>query len=400
MTYSSSILKLLLRGLGRPALLGLLISCGPDRPGPSGSSAPNEVPGAQDSLPAQDTLPPTDSLLPPDTLLFPPDSSSPGDSLPPDSVNIPTDSLGPDSLPPIDTVPERVPVYTGIPYGPFRLWKDSVTLRWGPDPFSTSFNSVDAREIIGRIKAARAMNHRVFLGMSTGHSRYMTGEKFDMAKWKERINTFDRPEIKAAIAKGVADGTIIGNAVLDEPNTKKWGSIINKATIDEMCGYVKSLFPTLPNGIVAVHWWRPTERYKVCDFVVDQWDWWQGPKGAGPGSYTGNITAWREEALRQAKKDGVSIVFSMNVLNGGIHSWVTKTCPAATTGGKGPSGIACRMSPAQVRSWGLELGLAGCAMLMWRHDAEFMETEANLRAFKEVAERLSEGPPSNCRRKD
>ena len=242
------------------------------------------------------------------------------------------------------------------------------------------------------------MNHRLFLALSTGHSRYMTGDKFDMAKWKNRVDSFDQPEIRAAIAAGVADGTIIGNSVLDEPNIGRWGGAITKAMVDEMCVYVNRIFPTLPNGVVVVHWWRSSERFKVCDFVIDQWSWWYGPHGAGPGSYTGNILAWREEALKQAKKDGVAIVFSMNLINGGIQSWATRACPPGTTGGKGTVGVACRMTPNQIREWGALLGTAGCAMLMWRHDADFMAKAANVQAIRDVAARLASGPVSNCRR--
>ncbi len=375
-------------------MLGLLVACGSDRNGPSGSSAPTEVPDQRDSLPGQDTLVPPD-IGPPDGP--PPDSLSPGDSLPADSLGPPSDSLGPDSLPP-DSAPEPVPVHSGIPFGVFKLWRDSAELAWGPGSFTLSFNSINPDEVSIRIRAARARNHRMFLALSTGHDRYMTGGKFDLNKWKERINSFNRPEIQAAIAAGVADGTVLGNSVLDEPNTSRWGGNIDKAMIDDMCTYVKTIFPTLPNGPSVVHWWRPDERYKECDFVINQWNWWYGPHGPGPGSYTGNLTAWREEALRQAKKDGVAIVFSMNVLNGGIQSWDTQTCPSATTGGKGTRGIACRMTADQVREWGLALGPLGCAMLMWRYDPAFMAKEANLRAFKDIASRLAQGPVPSCRR--
>ena len=381
---------------GLATLTMTVLSCGPDRIGPSGTSAPSEPPGAHDSLSDVDSLTPTDpsspdSLPPLDTLppvdsLPGPDSLPPGDSVPPDTLVVP------------DSTPTIVPSHSGIPFGPFRLWKDSAQFAWGPEPFTLSFNSINPSHVVTRVNVARQNNHRLFLALSTGHSRYMTGGSFDLAKWKARINSFDQPEIKAAIAAGVADGTIIGNSVLDEPNTKKWGGKMDKALLDEMCSYVKSIFPTLPNGVAVVHWWRPDERYKQCDFIIDQWSWWYGPHGPGPGSYTGNISAWRDEALEQAKKDGVAIAFSINLLDGGIQSWVTRACPAGTTGGKGTVGIACRMTPSQVREWGLMLGPLGCAMLMWRHDSAFVANEANLQAFQDIAARLAGGPVPSCRR--
>ena len=381
------------RALSRFTVLLTALSCSSDRNGPSGSYAPNEPPGSHDSLPEIDSLPSTDSLPLPDSLppvdsLPRPDSLPPGDSVPPDTLVVP------DS----DSTPTVAPSHSGIPFGPFRLWKDSAQFAWGPEPFTMSFNSINPTHVVTRVNVARQKSHRLFIALSTGHSRYMTAGKFDLAKWKARINSFDQPDIKAAIAAGVADGTIIGNSVLDEPNTRKWGGQIDKAMLDYMCSYVKSIFPTLANGVAVVHWWRPDERYKECDFIIDQWAWWYGPHGPGPGSYTGNISAWRDEALKQAKKDGIAIAFSINLLDGGIQSWATQTCPSGTTGGKGTIGIACRMTPSQVREWGLMLGPLGCAMLMWRHDTEFMAEDANLEAFRDISARLAGGPIPSCRR--
>ncbi len=389
-----------IRSASSPALAWLVllvsvVSCGSDRDGPSGSYAPSDPPDAHDSLPAPDSLPVGDSLPPADSLP-PTDTLPPVDSVPPPEP--PGDSVPRDTVVVPDSTPTRPPTHSGIPFGPFRLWRDSAELAWGPEPFTLSFNSIEPSHVVARVNVARQKNHRLVIALSTGHSRYMTGGRFDLAKWKDRINSFNQPDIKAAIAAGVADGTIIGNSVLDEPNTGRWGGNIDKAMLDGMCTYVKSIFPTLPNGISVVHWWRADERYKECDFIIDQWSWWYGPHGPGPGSYTGNISAWRDEALRQVKKDGVAIVFSMNLLDGGIQSWATRTCPSGTTGGKGTVGIACRMTPSQVREWGLMLGPLGCAMLMWRHDAAFVAKEANLEAFRDIAARLGSGPVSNCRR--
>jgi hypothetical protein len=380
-----------LRGLAWSTCAAMALACGSEKG--SDLSGSDLVPLAPDSLDPADTTsrPPPDSLTP---------DSLPGDSLPVDSLpgdSVPPDSPPPDSVPQVDTLPPSRPPYTGIHFGMFRLWKDSTTLAWGPQPFTMSFNSINPDGIVAHIKAARAQGVTLLLGMSTGH-RFITDGKFDMHKWEARMNGFRTPEIQAAVAEGVRDGTIMGNAVLDEPNTKRWGGVLDKPMVDRMCGYVREIFPTLPQGLPVVHWWKPSESYKVCDFIIDQWAWWQGPQGAGEGSYTGNIAAWRDAALAQAKKDGIAIAFSMNMINGGIQSWDTKACPTPQTGGRGTRVPACRMTPDQVREWGLTLGPLGCAMFLWWYDPSFMSKPENVQAIRDVGAKLATTPGRSCRR--
>jgi hypothetical protein len=366
-----------LRALTWSTLLTSALACGSDRPaGPASSETGDDsLPSPPDSVAAPDSLPPPDSVIGPN----------------------PVDPVPTDPIPPTDSVAPTRPAYTGTPFGMFRLWQDSTTLAWGPEPFTLTFNSINAVAIVDHINAARRANVQLMLAMSTGH-RFITDGKFDMAKWKARINTFDQPEIRAAVAAGLADGTILGNAVVDEPNTKKWGGVIDKAMVDEMCAYVRNIFPGLPQGVPVVHWWRPDERYKICDFIIDQWNWWQGPHGPGEGSYTGNLAAWRDAGLAQAKKDGIAIAFSMNVIDGGIQSWATMECPIPRTGGRGTSPPRCQMTAEQVRDWGLTLGVEGCAMFLWWYRPDFMSKPANVQAIKDIAAKLATVPRRSCRR--
>ena len=361
-----------------------------------GSGRPGDLSSADQEPLAPDSLIPSDTTSGPDSL--PPSDSLPPDPLPPDSVpgdSQPPDPLPPDTVPPVDSLPPSTPPYSGLHFGMFRLWQDSTTIAWGPEPFTSSFNSINPDAIVDHINAARANKVTLLLGMSTGH-RFITDGKFDMSKWEARMNSFNRPEIQAAVAAGVRDGTIMGNAVLDEPNTKKWGGVLDKPMVDRMCAYVRSIFPTLPQGLPVVHWWRPTESYKICDFIIDQWAWWQGPNGAGEGSYTGNIAAWRDAGLAQAKKDGIAIAFSMNMINGGIQSWATKACPIPRTGGPGTRVPACQMTAEQVRDWGLTLGPLGCAMFLWWYDPAFMSKPGNVEAIRDIGARLAKTPSRSC----
>ncbi|MGH7509212.1 MAG: hypothetical protein ACREMZ_07050 [Gemmatimonadales bacterium] len=290
---------------------------------------------------------------------------------------------------------------TGIPFGPTSAW-DGVELKAHTDLFTGSFAAVSPSHIVGRIATARASGERVILAMTGGHQRYLTsfgrGKEFDRKKWDARLWEFNTAAIKAAVAAGVADGTIIGADVMDEPHVhghgdgNTWGpeGTMTKARVDSLCRSVKEMFPTAPVGVSHQHdAFEPDKSYQVCDFVISQY-----------AARKGDVNAFREGGLALARRDGHAIAFSINILNGGVQAsgdgrW---KCLPGTTQGRGTYDPNCRMSAQQVRDWGLALGPAGCAMLMWRYDATFMSDPANQQAFKDVAAALAQAPGRSCRR--
>ena len=283
--------------------------------------------------------------------------------------------------------------YTGLPFGPFGLWSSSTTVAWGPSPFTGSQNYTDPNGIVTQIAAARSKHQRLIFAMTGGSSsRYLTNGKFDITKWKNRMNLFKTSTIKNAVAAGVTDGTIVGNSVMDEPETKQWGGVMTKPMLDGMGSYVKSIFPTLPVGVnhgpTGYYQWRPTERYRVLDFVANQYSWWVT---------AGNVAAYRDKVLAQAKLDGVTPAFSLNILNGGVQDR-TGTWDCSGTGGKGTRYPNCQMTATQVRDWGNVLGVAGCAMHLWRYDDNWLSKSANVDAVRSVASTLAAKARRSCKR--
>ncbi|MFL5490125.1 MAG: hypothetical protein ACJ8AV_01840, partial [Gemmatimonadales bacterium] len=103
--------------------------------------------------------------------------------------------------------------------------------------------------------------------------------------------------------------------------------------------------------------------------------------------------------LDLGRRDGLGIIFSMNILNGGFLAakdglWY---CPLDTTGGRGSYDPNCRMTAQQVREWGILLGSAGCGLMMWQYDDAFMANVDNQRAFRDVAAVLASLPAKSCR---
>jgi hypothetical protein len=275
----------------------------------------------------------------------------------------------------------------GIPFGSFATWVGS-SVKPNASAFNLSVDATNADHIISRISAARTQGVRLILAMTGGaHDNYLTNGVFDKTKWLAKMKTFDTPAIKAAVAAGVADGTILGNSVMDEPNHYTWGptGTMTKAEVDEMAAYVKAMFPTLAQGVSQKHnSFEPTKSYQVIDFINDQYELRQG-----------DVVAFRDAGLALARRDGHAVIFSINLLDGGT---IVPGCPVPETGGTGTFSNRCRVTPAQLEAWATILGPAGCAMTMWRYDDAFMSVADNQRAFRNIAALLAPLPRKPCRR--
>jgi hypothetical protein len=292
---------------------------------------------------------------------------------------------------------------TGLPFGPYRLLANTTTTT--PFTLTAGFNSPST--IVTQINDARTRGVSIMLAMTGGaHSAKNYGcclsvingvLQFDHAKWSATQGTFNTAIIRDAIAKGVADGTIIGATVMDEPHVvgagdgNTWGprGTMTKARVDSLCREVKAYFPTLPAGVEHQHQiFEPTKSYQTCDFIVDQYNAWMGP-----------ITNWRDGGLTMAARDHHAIIFSLNVLDGGLQDKDgTYDCTGAGQGGKGTYSPNCRMTATQLHDWGLAVGPAGCGLLMWQYDGAYATNYDNQRSFKDIAAAMGSAPRKACRR--
>ncbi|HET6777729.1 MAG TPA: hypothetical protein VFH26_02460, partial [Gemmatimonadales bacterium] len=298
------------------------------------------------------------------------------------------DGLGLDTLPDPDTLPP--PNYRGIPFGTFGLWQPNIPIDERIGPFTGSHNFSHPDSLIRQIRIARLRHQRLILNMTGGPSGgYTTGGKFDLAKWKARMDRFNTPELRRAIAAAVADGTVIGNSVIDEPETRQWGNVITKQMLDDMGSYVKAIFPTLPVGVdhgpPAAYDWRTSERYRVLDYAIYQYAWWVTQ---------GDIATWRDDVRALAERDGVALAFSINVVNGGVQDRKDWECKG--TGGRGTRFPNCQLTTEQLRDWIETLGTDACAMLLWRHHEDFISRNED--AIEEIAAKLSQAPIQSCTR--
>ncbi len=293
---------------------------------------------------------------------------------------------------PVQSATTSGSVGSGVPFGPFNFYASSSTFFQDPAaPLNLTLSSFSPGGIINQINAARTKHVHLVTAMTGGnHDNYITNGKFDLAKWKAKMDTYNTTAIKDAVAGAVGDGTILLNSVMDEPNHSTWGGVMTHALLDEMARYVKSIFPTLKTGVVVQWDWQRTSTYQDMDVLISQY----GVHNKGP------VLAYRDSAVASARSKNVGLMFSMNVLNGGtrVEGWPEAGCPVPETGGPGTSGGNCRMTAAQVRNFGNVLVSEpfACGLLMWEYESTFFGRADNKDAFDDVAATAAARPTKVC----
>jgi hypothetical protein len=300
------------------------------------------------------------------------------------------------------TVPLGSTTPVGLPFGPSQQLSRTNQIH---QPFTmTADGGYTPDNIVSRINTARAGGYKILLQLPSGSHRDATSPlmsvidgvlQFDGAKWRRIVDQFNTPTIRQAVADGVRDGVIIGDVVMDEPQVggagdgNTWGpkGTMTKLRVDSLCGYIKQVFPTMPAGVFHQHnTFEPTKSYYVCDFIVDQYN-----------DRRGDVTQFRDDGLALARRDGHAIMFSLNIMDGGVQDR-DGVYDCAGTGGFGSFAPNCRMTPEQVREWGLILGPVGCGLFMWRYDDAFIANPENQAAFRDIAARMATMPKKTCTR--
>lgn len=299
------------------------------------------------------------------------------------------------------TAPTSTSGRVGLPFGMSQQLSRLGSLR---APMTMTADGTGASTILSRISDARSKGYKLVVNMTGGpHSDYMSTidgvYQFDLSKWRAKMDTYNTSAIRQGVAQAVADGIIVGNSVMDEPYVSgnadgggnTWGpkGTMTKARVDDLCRYVKQLFPTMAVGVAHQHAsFEPTKSYYVCDFIIDQYDYRRG-----------DVRTFRDDGLAMAARDHHSIMFGINVMDGGVQDKDgTYSCDGPGQGGKGTYAPNCRMTPDQVRDWGLLLGKAGCGLYMWRADDGFLSNTGNQQALRDLAAGLNAAPGKSCLR--
>lgn len=283
----------------------------------------------------------------------------------------------------VDTVQtivrDTVVVPTPSPFVPFAFGPyDMYKAPGAADGFTAGHTYADPKGLPSLLKRLRANKQRAFLALTGGsHDQYITFGRFDLTKWKAGLARYDTPGLKEELRQGVADGTILGYNMIDEPPHPSWGGVLTKGTVDAMAAYCKSLFPFLPCGAAVDHRWRPAERYRVLDFMIAQ-TWMER---IGPEEF-------RDSAVAVAKQNGVALVLGINLFG------------ERQTPGCERRGNQCLMRPADVREWGRTFVSEpyACAVTLWRYEPGMWARPEYQAQFTDVANMAKQRVARPCRR--
>jgi hypothetical protein len=193
-----------------------------------------------------------------------------------------------------------------IPFGPFHLPVDSLG-RTGV-PFNTTLATVSAGGLRGILDAARDRGGRVLLAVSRRRSK----DSFGMLSAAAVGEELTRWDTAVKLDDYIADGTVLGIYVTDEPNCKIcWGGTRGtEEQVDSMAMLAKRLWPTVTTFARV----EPTFFRKKPQYLDVAWAQYAGPQRDGPPE------KFREEQVKAAKDRGLGLVLWMNTLDGGDGS--------------------------------------------------------------------------------
>jgi hypothetical protein len=352
----------------RASLLVLLVfrlgACDSTGPSTSEDTSDPPPPGTPDSVGGDSVPGPA-----PDSVPAPPDSSQPPPPGP-DSVPSPPDSTTspPDSTPPTDP---PAPVHTGLPLGPAHVPPEHFAEYSG-----TNITPGFPDSLLPILEAARRANIRVFISFTGGGRHSLDSTGFNIDKWKERVDLYRAIDFTSYIA----DGTILGHFLMDEPNDRRnWsGQQVSQADIAEMARYSKEVWPSMVTMIRAFPEYLEGHEYPHLDAIRVQYAPRFGP-----------IDSFINAQVQGAKALGVAMVGGLNVLNGG----------SGESGIPGTREGKYAMSADEIRVWGGRW-LAEpyiCAFLMYYYDSAYLSRPDIRAALSELSEKARGLPKKECR---
>ncbi len=227
----------------------------------------------------------------------------------------------------------------GIPFGTFNL----PNTEFG-DRYNGAHRNIAPSDLLASLSAIQSRGGRVVLVLAGGPNNYKDAEgHFSFSLWRSRVDRFRSVDF----ASFVADGTVFGHYLLDEPNdASNWnGEPVPGDTVEAMARYSKQMWPDLPT-VVRV------EPAYLAGFGVDYqyldaaWAQYVHRKG--------DVRDFISRNVAHAQDVGLELVVGLNILGGG------------------QGGVA--MTATEVRDWGsVLLGSSyPCAFISWKYDATYL----------------------------
>ncbi|HEU4641444.1 MAG TPA: hypothetical protein VFS44_03245 [Gemmatimonadaceae bacterium] len=194
----------------------------------------------------------------------------------------------------------------GIPFGPFYLGPRY----YGPPYTGMVLLDTTPSLILGELAAARAANERVVVRLARHRSYFQKADgSFSLTLWKREMDRFKGGDFSSYIA----DGTIIGHYLFDEPNDpSNWnGKPVPYGDVEAAAAYSKQLWPGMLTVIRAPPSWLTGwgQPWVALDAAWAQYS-----------ARFGDPATWIASESAAATRIAVGLLGGMNVLDGGDGS--------------------------------------------------------------------------------
>jgi hypothetical protein len=247
----------------------------------------------------------------------------------------------------------------GIPMGLFQTPASVLG-----STYNGTLRNIYPKQLVAELKAIKARGGKVVLILPGAPERYRTRSGyFSLSMWKASVDRYKGVNFSSYIQ----DGTIIGNMLIDEPNSsKRWGRPVSASTIEEMARYSKSRWPNM----VTLARVRPDYLLSSHRALDAAWSQYHSRFG-DPGRYIAHDAAL-------AKRKGLALLAGMNVLDGNRGN---------------------RMTASQVKSWGSALlsNTHICAFVSWTYNSNFLSTSAMRDAMRFLRSKAQSRSSKSCR---
>jgi hypothetical protein len=271
--------------------------------------------------------------------------------------------------------PPHNPDHVGIPYGPTQ----QEARHFSPE-FSGTLVPGNDSTMLETLEAARRANLRLFIHFTGNEVNVRDEHGFSLSKWKARVDRFRKMDL----APYIADGTILGHRIMDEPSDpNNWnGHLVSLEDIDAMAKYSKEIWPTMPAVIRAFPSYLKGYQFKYLDAAWAQYI-----------DRFGSVEEFIATNVREAKAEGLALIAGLNLLNGGSGS-------SKIPGRKGVNRQLWGMSADEIRKWGNVImdDPYICAFLMFEYNADYLAHKDIREALAELAKKAKAHPVHECRR--
>lgn len=247
----------------------------------------------------------------------------------------------------------------GIPMGLFQTPYTSIG-----SLYNGTLRIIYPKQLVAELKAIKARGGKVVLNLPGAPPRYRDRSgNFSLSMWKASLDRYKGVNFSSYIQ----DGTIIGNLMIDEPNSsKRWGKPVSASTIEEMARYSKSRWSNMAT-LVRVRPGYLASNHRHLDAAWSQYH-----------SRFGDPSKYISQDVAVSKKKGLALLAGMNVLNG--------------NGGR-------KMTASQVKSWGGALlsNTYVCAFVSWTYNSNYLSTSSMKDAMKALRNKAQSRSTKSCR---